>query len=70
MSTYELMRSYLDVLFGPLLERVRRDERGMTAEVVVLIGLALLGALAVGGILWAKLKGGAESVEVPAPAAP
>jgi len=70
MSTYELTRTYLEVLFGPLMERVRRDERGLTAETIVLIAISLLGAAVVGGILWSKLKGGAEQVQVPAPAAP
>jgi hypothetical protein len=70
MSNYHLLRSYLEVIFGQVVDRARTDERGVTAEAIVIMGAALLGAAAVTVILWSKLKGGAEGVEVPAPAAP
>ena len=70
MSDYQMLRTYLEVLFGDVLGRTHRDERGSTAEVIVLMGAGLLGAAAVAFILWGKLKSGAEGVDVPAPAAP
>lgn len=67
MSQYEVVFSYLTALFG----RFRDDEDGAgAAEYIVLTGVALVAAAVVAGILWAKLKGGAENVNVPSPAAP
>jgi hypothetical protein len=70
MSEYQMLRTYLEVLFGDVIGRARRDERGATAEVIVLMGAGLLGAAAVAVILWGKLRSGAQDVNVPAPAAP
>jgi hypothetical protein len=71
MSEYQLIRTWLEVALGDLWERVRRDERGLgVAEWIVITGASLIGTAAVGLILWGKLKGGAESIEVPSPAAP
>ena len=67
MSDYQVLVTYLTALFG----RLRHDERGSaTAQEIVIIGAAILGAVAIAAILWAKLRGGAESVDVPAPAGP
>jgi len=70
MNEYLLLRTYLEVVFGDVIDRARRDERGVTAEQIVIMAASLVGALAVAGILWSKLKGGAEGVNVPTPAAP
>jgi hypothetical protein len=70
MSEYLMLRTYLEVVLGNVVERGRRDERGVTAEAIVIMAASLVGALVVAGILWAKLKGGAENVNVPTPAAP
>jgi Flp pilus assembly pilin Flp len=67
MSDYEMVVSYLTAMFG----RFRTDEDGGgMAEYIVITGIALVAAVVVGGILWSKLKGGAEQVNVPSPAAP
>ena len=70
MNEYLLLRTYLEVVFGDVIDRARRDERGVTAEAIVIMAASLVGALVVAGILWSKLKGGAENVNVPTPAAP
>ena len=45
MTQYQLTQVYLEALFGSLLDRVRGDERGaVTAEQIVLIGAAVVGA--------------------------
>jgi hypothetical protein len=46
------------------------NDDGYTMEQIVLMSLAGLGALAIGAVLWAKLKAGANNVTVPPPAAP
>ena len=66
MSEYEMLFTYLSAVFG----RFRDDEDGFAGEYIVLVGVALVAAVVVGGILWAKLKSGAESTNVPSPAAP
>ena len=70
MSEYQMLRTYLEMMFGNVIHRAVRDERGVTAETIVIMGASLLGAAAVAVVLWGKLKGGAENVNVPAPAAP
>ena len=70
MSQFQMLRTYFEVLFGDVVDRARSDERGMTAEAIIVTAAALLGALAVTVVLWQKLKGGAENVQVPSPAAP
>ena len=35
-----------------------------------LVGLAIVAAVVVGGVLWSKLKTGANNTDVPSPAAP
>jgi hypothetical protein len=70
MSELELWQSYLAVAFGRFFDRAGRDERGYTVETLVWIGISALAVVAVAGILWAKLRSGANNVNVPAPAAP
>ena len=70
MSDYQMLRTYLEVVFGDVVDRARHDERGVTAEAIVIMGAACSAPPRWPSILWAKLKGGAESVNVPAPAAP
>ncbi len=67
MSEYQLVVTYLFALVG----RFRDDYRGSgVAQEIVLIGVALVATAAVAALLWGKLKGGAENVNVPSPAAP
>ena len=67
MTQYQLVVTYLTALAG----RFRDDERGShVAEWIVGVGIALVATAVVATILWNKLKGGAENVSVPAPAAP
>lgn len=70
MTQLDLMWITIDAYFGRFARRVVRDERGMTAEYIVVTGIALVSAAVVAGILWVKLRDGANDVEVPAPAAP
>jgi hypothetical protein len=49
MSHYQLTQVYMQALVGNLLDRVRGDDRGtVTAEQIVLIGAAVVGAGIVG----------------------
>jgi len=67
MSEYEMLFTYLSAMFG----RFRDDEDGAIAgEYIVLVALALVAAAVVGGVLWSKLKTGANDTTVPAPQAP
>ena len=53
-------------MFGNLLDRVRGDDRGaVTAEQIVLIGAAVVGAGIVGTIIWQKMQDGANSIPTP-----
>ena len=66
MSHYELTQAYLQARFGSLLERVGSDDRGaVTAEQIVLIGAAVVGAGIVGTIIWQKMQAGANSIPTP-----
>jgi hypothetical protein len=66
MSIYELTQAYLQALFGGLLDRVRDDEDGaVTAEQIVLIGAAVVGAGIVGAIIWSKMQAGANNIPTP-----
>jgi Flp pilus assembly pilin Flp len=67
MSEYEMLFTYMSAMLG----RFRDDDDGaIAAEYIVLVGLAIVAAVVVGGILWSKLKTGANNTDVPAPAAP
>lgn len=67
MSEYEMLFTYLSAMFG----RFRDDDDGaIAAEYIVLVGLAIVAAVVVGGVLWSKLKTGANNTDVPSPAAP
>jgi hypothetical protein len=70
MTIYQLLRTYLEAMFGNVYDRARTDERGMTAEAIIVTAAAIVGCLAVTLILWQKLKAGANNVTVPSPAAP
>ena len=66
MSHYQLTQVYLQALFGNLLDRVRGDDRGAaTAEQIVLIGAAVVGAGIVGTIIWQKMQAGANNIPTP-----
>ena len=57
MSEYQMLRTYLEMVFGNVIDRAVRDERGVTAEAIVIMGASLLGAAAVAVVLWGKLEG-------------
>ena len=67
MSIYEMVVTYLTAMFG----RFRDDEDGGgAAEYIVIVGISVLAAAVIGGIIWTKLRNGANDVDVPTPAAP
>lgn len=68
MLEIEVIQQYFRCLFGRLTDRVIHDERGSaTAEQIMMIGLAVAGAAIVGGIIWAKMRDGANNIETPSP---
>jgi hypothetical protein len=71
MSTFELFNTYVAVVTGRFVGRVRSDDRGQsTAEVIVLVATAVVVAGVIAAILWGKLRDGANQTETPGPAAP
>lgn len=63
-ATYHQLHSWL---VGTL-RRLRDDERGSaTAEQIVMIAAAVIGAAIIAGIIWSRLQSGAEQIQVPAP---
>lgn len=68
MSQLELTQLYLRCLFGRFADRVVTDERGSaTAEQIVMIGAAVVGAAIVATIIWQKMQDGANNIQTPAP---
>ena len=65
--TYSTMtRHYAEARAARLLRRVSDDDRGSaTAEQIVMIGAAVVGAIAIGVIIWQKMTDGANSVQTP-----
>lgn len=64
---FEANRSYVAARASRLLRRFGADDRGMTAEQIVLTGAAVIGAAVVAGIIWAKMQDGANSIQTPSP---
>ncbi|WP_116996859.1 hypothetical protein [Desertimonas flava] len=68
MSQFTITRHYLEARASRLLRRVREDDRGAaTAEQIILIGAAVVGAAAVGVIIWNKMQDGANAIPTPSP---
>ncbi len=68
MSNYHLYRQYLEARLGRVARRVVDDDRGSaTAEQIVMIGAAVVGAAIVGTIIWQKMQDGASNIQTPAP---
>lgn len=68
IDQYNWSRQYLEARLGAGLRRAVDDEQGSaTAEQIVMIGAAVVGAAVVAAILWAKLTDGANSVQTPSP---
>jgi hypothetical protein len=66
MTHHQLTQAYLQARLGTMLDRVRGDDRGaVTAEQIVLIGAAVVGAGIVGTIIWQKMQAGANSIPTP-----
>lgn len=68
MTHYDMLRSYTEAWSARMARRVTTDERGAaSAEQIVLIGAAVVGAGAVGVIIWTKMREGANNIQTPAP---
>jgi hypothetical protein len=68
MSQLELTEIYLRCVFGRFADRVVSDERGSaTAEQIVMIGAAVVGAAVVATIICQKMQDGANNIQTPAP---
>jgi hypothetical protein len=68
MNAFSTTQRYVEARAARLLRRAREDERGSaTAEQIVMIGAAVIGAVAVGVIIWQKMQDGANSIQTPAP---
>lgn len=68
MNQYLMTSRYVEARAARFARRLHDDERGSaTAEQIVMIGAAVVGAAAVGFIIWGKMKSGAEAIETPAP---
>jgi hypothetical protein len=65
MTHYQLTQAYVQARLGTLLGRVRDDRGAVTAEQIVLIGAAVVGAGIVGTIIWQKMQAGANSIPTP-----
>ena len=64
---FEANRSYVAARAWHVLRRFGVDDRGYTAEQIVLTGAAVVGAAIVAGIIWAKMQDGANSIQTPSP---
>lgn len=65
---YELVRHYTEARAMGFAHRIARDERGAaSAEQIILVGAAVIGAAIVGGIIWSKMESGANNIQTPAP---
>ena len=68
MNQYRLVHDYVQARLGGVTARVVDDERGaVTAEQIVTIGAAVVGAAVVGTIIWQKMQDGANNIQTPAP---
>ena len=68
MIELQVIQQYVRCLFGRISDRVIADDRGSaTAEQIVMIAAAVLGAAVIGGIIWAKMQDGANNIQTPAP---
>ena len=68
MIELQVIEQYFRCLLGRISDRVIADERGSaTAEQIVMIAAAVLGAAVIGGIIWAKMQDGANNIQTPAP---
>jgi len=68
VNELELIMPYFRARVGRLADRVAKDDRGSaTAEQIVMIGAAAIGAAAVGIIIWQKMNEGASNIQTPAP---
>jgi hypothetical protein len=70
MPELTMLRCYLDVFIDRVFADRAVDDRGLTEQQIVITIASLLGAAAICAVLWAKLKGGANSVQVPPVTAP
>jgi hypothetical protein len=68
MSEIAVIQQYISSLLSVLAGRVVDDERGSaTAEQIVMIAAAVVGAIAVSVVIWQKMQDGADSVQTPTP---
>ena len=68
MNSFTMTQRYVEARAARLVRRTRDDDRGSaTAEQIVMIGAAVVGAVAVGVIIWQKMQDGANNIQTPAP---
>ena len=68
MNQFTMTHRYVEARLAGLAHRVRDDDAGSaTAEQIVMIAAAVIGAAAVGVIIWQKMRDGANNVQTPAP---
>lgn len=68
MSEIAVIQQYIRSIVSVIAGRVIDDERGSaTAEQIVMIAAAVIGAAVVGGIIWAKMQDGANNISTPSP---
>ena len=68
MSEIAVIQQYIRSFVSILTARVVDDERGSaTAEQIVMIAAAVVGAIAVSVVIWQKMQDGANSVQTPTP---
>jgi hypothetical protein len=68
VTIFEANRTYVTGRTMRVVRRFRDDERGSaTAEQIVMIGAAVVGAAVVATIIWQKMQDGANNVQTPAP---
>jgi hypothetical protein len=70
MPELAILRCYMEVFIGRVCAGRTVDDRGLTEQQIVITIASLLGTAAICAVLWAKLKGGANSVEIPPVTAP
>lgn len=68
MNDLELIMPYFRARASRFADRIAHDDRGSaTAEQIVMMGAAAIGAAAVGVIIWQKMSDGANNIQTPSP---
>ena len=68
MNEIAVIQQYIQSFVSVMAGRVVDDERGSaTAEQIVMIAAAVVGAIAVSVVIWQKMQDGANNVQTPTP---